>query len=502
MKRNLFFYLYFCVLFGLISCHDDSKHESIIKKEIQKENVVPPMVSNMVRFSEILSIAVKENSDLRSFLKIEALKMMDNDYDIFYPHSKNEIVSNGKSFRDILTEYAKNEEELTGIEESLPLLTIYVPELPSGFNAGTWDTKNEIPCVASTVLENDSTDFYSDGKILVSIKSNEIPGWPTLVVKNNERIRLKNKNITASSLRSSSYNDAYEFIDKAFNGQTTSSLRAATLPASQLSPLLISAYNEMGLDNNYWQRDYIYYGLTKQSGSTGTGYINRRFSERIVSIKFSPDAYYKMSDQAGDPAYRFISTNNSTPDCNLFWTDGKFEIKIDIIINNLSGIGTTITKYFSVSPQDVFDIQYTTSRIMGIRYLYCPTGVTSKEYNPNVDLATWDLESNSFGWKFIISETDDQTTETQTQTMNVEYATNFGMTANGLGKIGLNFGTSAKSTQTNTYTLVTTKGADDLGTIECYFSDPVIKSVSGNNYTLFSRGNPYVEMSIIPVQLY
>jgi len=509
-----------------MSCNEVSKDELVKKEGIQKENVIPPKVSNMVRFSEILSKAVAKNSDLRSFLKTEALKMMDKDFDIFYPLSKNEIVSNGKSFRDILAEYAENKEELTGIEKTLSLLTIYVPELPSGFDANIWDAENEIPYVASVVLRNDSTDFYYDGTVALSIKSSEIPGWPTLVVKNNERIRLKDKNAAPTALRSSSNNDAYEFIDEAFDGQSPS-LRALLLPPilpplvdpplppivpynpnltlQTLYPTQYAAYNEMGLDNNYWQRDYIYYGLTKQSGSTGSGSLNRRFSERIVSMEFSPDAYLKMSDQAGDPSWiETLKVSGNPPAGSLFWTEGKFEIKIDVFFNNLSGLGPTIPIYFSVNPTDIFDVTYSKSDpIMLGLCIYQPTGLKSKDYNPNIDIITWDLENNSFGWKFNISEIDDQITETQTVTVSAEYATNFGLTAGGQQeKIGLNFGTSAKRTQTNTYSIATTKGSDDLGSITYYFSDPVIQSVSSNNYTLFSRSNPYVKMSIIPVQLY
>ena len=371
MKRNLFFYLYICVLFGLFSCGELIEEELVIKEENEKENVIPLMTSNMIRFSEILSKAVKENSELRSFLKTDALKMMDKDYDIFYPSSKNEIVFNGKSFRDILMEYAENEDELTGIEESLSLLTIYVPELPSGFDASTWDAENEIPYVACTMLRNDLVDFYYGGEATLSIKSYEIPGWPTLVVKNNERIRLKNKNITSAFLRSTSYDDTYEFIDEEFNGQTTL-MRSVTVPSSQLSSSLISAYNEMGVDNYYWQRDYIYYGLNRQSGLTGTGPLKLNFSKTIVSIKFSPDAYSVMSDQAGDPEKILLLQNSSPNAGHLLWTEGYFEIKLDVYVNNLTGFGTVIEKYFNVHPKDIFDLEYKVATVLpGILYLIC-----------------------------------------------------------------------------------------------------------------------------------
>ena len=463
----------------------------------------------MIRFSEILSKAVVENFELRNFLKTEALKTMDNDYDIFYPYSKNVIVTEGKSLRDILAEYAANEKELTDIEDALPLLTIYVPELPSGFDADTWDAKNEIPCVANPIIKNDSVNFYYDGEIVLSIKPNEIPGWPTLVVKNNERIRLKDRNVTTTLLRSSSYDDAYEFIDEAFNGKSAS-LRSGTVTPDQISPLLIDAYNEMGLSNIYWQRDYIYYGLARQSGTTGAGYLNGRFSEKIIGIKFTPEAYMRMADQPGDP---FLTDRLENTQLNsrigigdLLWTEGRFEFKIDAIVNSLSGVSNP-SKILNVSPKDLFDVQYSVIQIpitlSGVSvWLYHPTGVVSKEFNPNIFLIPWDVESCSVGWKFIISEKDEDITVTRTETTSAEYATNFGVTAGGIGKIGLNYGISSKRTQTNTYTLTTTQGSDELGTVEFFFYDPVVLSVGTRSCTLFSKNNPYVEMIIIPVPLY
>ena len=56
-------------------------------------------------FAVILSKAVYENEALREFLKSEALTQFDKDYDVFYPWTKNELVTDGQSFRDILLRY-------------------------------------------------------------------------------------------------------------------------------------------------------------------------------------------------------------------------------------------------------------------------------------------------------------------------------------------------------------------------------------------------------------
>lgn len=48
-------------------------------------------------FAVILSKAVYENEALREFLKSEALTQFDKDYDVFYPWTKNELVTDGQS---------------------------------------------------------------------------------------------------------------------------------------------------------------------------------------------------------------------------------------------------------------------------------------------------------------------------------------------------------------------------------------------------------------------
>lgn len=44
------------------------------------------------KFARILSKAVSGSVEVRRFLKDEALKQFDNDYDVFYPYVKNKVV--------------------------------------------------------------------------------------------------------------------------------------------------------------------------------------------------------------------------------------------------------------------------------------------------------------------------------------------------------------------------------------------------------------------------
>lgn len=82
-----------------------------------------------LKFAKLLSQAASSSIEVRNFLKKEALVQFDNDYDIFYPLIKDKKVSGNQSFRDILLSYCKEENELSQIEQSLPLLNIMVPDL-------------------------------------------------------------------------------------------------------------------------------------------------------------------------------------------------------------------------------------------------------------------------------------------------------------------------------------------------------------------------------------
>lgn len=60
-----------------------------------------------IKFAKILSKAVSANVDLRRFLKEEAMRQFDNDYDVFYPLVKDKIVTNGKTSETYCCHIAK-----------------------------------------------------------------------------------------------------------------------------------------------------------------------------------------------------------------------------------------------------------------------------------------------------------------------------------------------------------------------------------------------------------
>lgn len=77
----------------------------------------------------ILSRAVKNEPQLRDFLKEEALLEFDNDYDVFYPWTKGKEVINDKTFGDIIEEY-DYEGKLQNILKAVPKTTCSFSFIP------------------------------------------------------------------------------------------------------------------------------------------------------------------------------------------------------------------------------------------------------------------------------------------------------------------------------------------------------------------------------------
>lgn len=86
-----------------------------------------PKTQYLSEFATILSKAIYNNMDVRKFIKENALKRFDENYDVLYYSVKDESI-NDKSFRDILIDYS-SEKEIKEIERNVPLLNILVPEI-------------------------------------------------------------------------------------------------------------------------------------------------------------------------------------------------------------------------------------------------------------------------------------------------------------------------------------------------------------------------------------
>ncbi len=97
MKRNTIIILSLTSLFVFFGCTKEIN--------IETETTLPDENTALSDFAEILSSAVYSELPLRDFIKSEALKEFDRDFDVFYPFVKDEIVYDNQTFRQILEKY-------------------------------------------------------------------------------------------------------------------------------------------------------------------------------------------------------------------------------------------------------------------------------------------------------------------------------------------------------------------------------------------------------------
>ena len=158
-----------------------------------------------IKFAKTLAKAL-EKKELRAFLKAKALEQFDEDYDVLFHAQKSQKLVDETTLFDLLSSYHGSKQDFVDITQSLPKLTILVPELFSEkyYNsATTWDTEHFIPKVA--VFDNDDKKDYLEaydgaGKSY-QFKAKGDPDELILVVKDNDRVEVTQKN--PASLRSS-----------------------------------------------------------------------------------------------------------------------------------------------------------------------------------------------------------------------------------------------------------------------------------------------------------
>lgn len=482
------------------------------------------------KFAEILSKAIYENIDLRSFIKDKAIQQFDNDFDVFYPILKNEEVGNSKTFRNILLRYT-TEEELSNIERALPLLNIYIPDLSlfTNITPYNWDiTDNQIPV---TFKENQTSKMllYFNGEKSGEIPQNCIPGFHLLVVKNNERV-------IPVSINTRGVANSYQFIDKAFDGinskQNTPSTRSMSEPDNIdwlsediVDPIVKDAYEKMK-ENPSLQRDNIYYGLTnnKQEGS-----LNMNIDEYIYRIQISPSSYFTMTDQEGDPTRKDKGTISNKKGeisddeaLSRFWIDGNFEIILQVFtgVKNIKEL-TAHEYVFNVKPQELFNVPIEKSyrhktmfRHSKFYYTIDPHKLERKWYYPRTKghdtrLPKWDISTQSLERFINIFERDADEKITYSQNKTTTFAANFRSSADGdipIGtkggsiKIGLGYDTTKSTSTSSTITIETTKESDQLGTLTLNFYDAIIvEKNSSKGYRPKNVSNGTVSITISPM---
>lgn len=517
--------------FFMFSCSQEEGTSPI--NENTSNLPVSATADTQLKFAKLLSQAASGSIEVRNFLKKEALVQFDNDYDIFYPLIKDKKVSGNQSFRDILLSYCKEENELSQIEQSLPLLNIMVPDLTLfwDFNTTTWDTSDKE--ISVLCRDDKNNTLYENGENIGNMTNGDIPGFPCLVVKNNERMKI-------TSVNTRSGEATYEFISDAFDGskkvQTRHYDADNDLEATEdlnkyvskdVVATAINAWREFKNVPNACQRDYIYYGINK---TNTPGSLNRNIREKLYRFRISATAFGRIADADGDQRLqdltqtkRYLSNEEILQN---IWTDGNFEFRFKSYIageTNKDAMEHLLT--FSVKAKDVFSIEKihlhhkngTAFRQSKNFYSVDINNLRSKwiypeKLEPNKDnqvfTLPWDLYNKALSIHMYVEEFDvDQTIE-KTITVVNEFTNKADFSIEGGGSIDsvklsakLGYGFSHTNTTTSSTKVTTTVGSDELGTLSFFFYDPIIRAESNNTYKLYDVSSGDVTATILPINL-
>lgn len=541
------------MLIGILvySC---SSYEGPTNSTLQKEKK-DAIEANVAQkeFAQILSKAVYSNSDMRKFIKEKAIKQFDNDYDVFYPYVKDEKVTDNKTFRDILLSYCSDKDRFSKIEESLPLLNILVPNLSlfKAFSADTWDL-NDNEVAVSYTLGNKNSVLYGNGNSIMTLKPNEVPDFPLLVVKNSERMKI----VSSTRATNGEGEYTYAFANPAFDGSSRKSTRYITyydtipqestdpyVKASDLDTAVIKAYNMFHNDDYSYDRDYIYYGLSYNHPTNGR--LNQYMREHLYAFKMTSNIYYELTNlNTSNPKLDHPGKDKNTNARNDYgdishdrgsltdgevingiWTKGNFTIRFNTMIGTKGGAISSKDLIYSVPPTQLFqvdsihvDYRHSTG-FRRSRYVYTiypgylrPRWVYVKnlQYNTNDNLLfenAWDISNYSMTVHINVYEDNDPETIETTDTHTYEYDGNSDFSGDISGgtapkyDIKLGLGESRKTTNTISQKTTVTVGNYSLGEIDYSYYDPVIISDSEKDklgYKVNAYGSGIVQAIILP----
>ena len=497
MMKN--FVLVFLVYLSVASCNESLND---IDKNVVSATFLEQSESNLIlkqKFSSALVKVLGQNEEVRSLIKEEALKQIDFDYDVLYCLIKDKQLKNGVTLEEYLEKYLTSD-ELKCIHKQLPTLTLFVPTLPeNSFSVHSWNTIDELPAVAVKVSDNNDVKiYYGNGETEV-FPADIIPGFPVVVVKENERI-VRNGEILSKTVSENIEETNLIFVDEIFNNLHGKDLvntktranrpdRPVPLPKvdnpeDYLPANMKKTYEAYKIYKNTtgWQRDYIYYGITP---TTDKGPFDYNMKEFLVGFELMGDAlgfYRKIADQDGDPKSSIpiggvLPANSSI----ITWTEGEYEFKVTTYVGSKSTIGTEYKSFFRLKPDQLFraEVERVISRPGMPGYtVYKLVGLKSKRVDLDLPLFEWDLENYGATMKIAIEEGDGEETEVNSISSSIEFATNFGFDASFGEKVkfGVKFGSTIKEVLNVSNTITKTLGGDELGEVIINFADPVVIS--------------------------
>lgn len=506
MKRLFFIYFVFLAISSCTKHNIESQNACTIEFTPDEAKV---------EFAVVLSKAISQEKNLREFIKQEALKQFDMDYDVFYPYVKESMVNDTFSFRDLLLKYT-TKETLEQIEKALPLLTIYVPDYSwiGAFSPEMWDTNDDEVVVA--LKEDDDLKIRYNGDVVGVIEENQFADFPLLVIKDNERLIVNTCDTRSGDC-------SYHFISDAFDASLNNIQTRVDrdnyyeqlydieevgnyLSASELDSKVIAAYNEFGEMPGRYHRDYIYYGITNENSS---GIYNNYYKEYIYKIKFSNANGGGLYDTtSGDyidghfpePITKYREKNKLTidelKDLDLR-IEGKLELRVYAVMGTKNGEALTAEDTYNVALDELFAVDkvYVEERGTNIvlwrrKYVYSinQTCLVPIWYTLNKPLElpvddSWNLSQSTPYIKIRIEEWDQGETKSRTEEFSISMANNASTETTEEGhKIG--YGTTTTTTYKDTYTYSYVNSSEVFGEAFVKFTDPIIASKEGDKYRI------------------
>lgn len=328
LKKTLSYFV--LILFVTYGCTQDDFETVNDESKSINLSIANDSEQLQIEFGKVLAKGLYNSNELRLLIKTKALKQFNKDYDVLYHLIKDESLENG-TVESYLSSFATSTAEYLEMVEQLPLLTIFVPSLPD-FSAENWNVDEEIPQVAVRLQYDRNVPLYDYNENIDIIEANCIPAVPVVVVKLNERVKVREQ----GSLKSTAVDSplAFEFIDDCYNPKNDNRLKGARWHPAITNDIrhgfdVVSgkawSYYERS-NHEMWQRDHVYYQMTDK---ITTGAYRNTYKEFITGIKLSNATGIPIfADQAPDQMF-----------LDGAWTDGAFEFVINILINSKNGAG-------------------------------------------------------------------------------------------------------------------------------------------------------------------
>lgn len=501
MKQSTLF-LFIALTTILFSCSKVDERILIPNLNVTQNDADKIEASKFVNrniFGVALAKAIGHSKQLNTLIKNMADDRFDGTYDILYSELMNQTIE-GLKANDYIKQFADNQTLFQKAIDESPLLTIYIPELPSGWNIDTWKPETESPnvIIAKNLMDDKRVmNYYDNEGKLTQISDLLIPGEATLVIKENARVILKPyadlikrtysplsdlpvfyKNVNGKDLyflsarllenrenTVPSFNMTKSFRNGSFFKNPTIKNNAKTEVANPnpFDPKFVTAYSYFGTS---WPRDYIYFGLTPTNTS---GFFNNQYTESIQELWFtSPSIYSQISSESTDPKIIQVKSSSSNPS----WTSGSYLMTFTIFVNAKNGIGLSIKKVIAVNPNDIWNVTY--KKVFFSFWEF--QSLTTKTDPINLDILPFDISNYSLSWKISVEDTRPGETQTTTNSYTSTFSENFSLDFGTglLKKIGLKLGSSATQATTQTHTIATTYTSVELGDIVISFQDPIL----------------------------